>query len=305
MNKLYMMIGLPASGKSTIAKEISKKENAIIISTDNLRQELLKDVNSQECNEIIFKEAEKRLKEHLSANRDVIFDATNINYKQRRDWLNRFNKCNIRKIAILVATPYEECLERNKKRKKKVPEEVITRMYHSFYVPQYFEGFDEIHVRYNSDYRFFFEGLEDIQQDNPHHTLTVLKHCEKVSNILCERYRSGVEKTAMSLVGLLHDIGKLKTKSFKNSKGEITQEAHFYNHEKVSAYDSLFYSKLRIIFEYGMDKKVALKIIKLIQWHMILHFDWEDKTINKYKRMLGFECWKYLESIHKADCEAR
>ncbi len=66
MNKLYMMIGLPASGKSTIAKEIAEKENAVIISTDDLRQELLNDVNSQADNNLIFKEAEKRLKQNIS-----------------------------------------------------------------------------------------------------------------------------------------------------------------------------------------------------------------------------------------------
>ena len=69
-------------------------------------------------------------------------DATNINYKRRRDWLNRFNKYNVEKIAILVATPYEECIERNSIRKRKVPEEVITRMYQNFYAPQYYEGFN-------------------------------------------------------------------------------------------------------------------------------------------------------------------
>ena len=305
MNKLYMMIGLPASGKSTIAKEISKKENAVIISTDSLRQEMLNNIDSQECNEIIFKEAEKRLKEHLAVNRNVIFDATNINYKKRRDWLNRFNKYNVRKIAILVATPYEECVERNLARSKQVPEEVITRMYQSFYVPQYFEGFDEIQVRYNSDYILFFEELKDIEQDNSYHTLSVLKHCEKVSQILNNEYEGHIENFVLGLAGLLHDIGKLKTKSFKNSKGEITEDAHFYNHEKVSAYDSLFHSKIRILLENEKCNRQILKIIKLIQWHMILHFNWEEKTINKYKRMLGFECWKYLESIHKADCEAR
>lgn len=43
----------------------------------------------------------------------------------------------------------------------------------------------------------------------------------------------------------------------------------------------------------------------LIQWHMLLHFDLSEKTITKYKNMLGEDTWKDLEILHKADCEAR
>lgn len=302
MVKFYMMIGLPASGKSTIAKEIAERENAVIISTDDLRQELLNDVNSQENNNLIFKEAERRLKTNIEAGRNVIFDATNINYKKRRDWLNRFNKYAVKKIGILVATPYEECLERNAWRERKVPEEVIKRMYFNFYIPQYYEGFNDIQIKYNSGYMFAFEDLQDIPQDNPHHTLTVLRHCEKVQNIL-DKVQPQFEPTALNRAGLLHDIGKLKTKTFVNMKGEITDIAHFYNHEKVSAYDSLFNFTIKEWYSRDNIHKV-LYTLKLIQWHMLLHFDLSEKTVTKYKNMLGEDTWRDLEMLHEADCEA-
>jgi len=303
MNEFYMMIGLPASGKSIIAEEIAERKNAVIISTDELRQELLGDVNSQSDNNLIFKEAEKRLKENINNGKNVIFDATNVNYKKRIDWLNRFNKYDVKKIAILVATPYEECLERNAKRERKIPEEVITRMYHNFYIPQYFEGFDEIDIRYNSDYLFFFDDLNDMCQDNPHHTLTVLNHCKKVEEILSNQNKK--LSTPLNFAGRLHDIGKLKTKTFINKRGETTDIAHYYNHEKVSAYDSLFYINLRSRVEMRRDMEFVLDTLKLIQWHMILHFDFSEKTINKYRKKFDNEFWKNLELLHKADCEAR
>ena len=303
MVKFYMMIGLPASGKSTIAKEIAERESAVIISTDDLRQELLNDVNSQENNNLIFEEAERRLKANIEAGRNVIFDATNINYKKRRDWLNRFNKYNVRKIGVLVATPYEECLIRNKQRERKVPEDVIKRMYFNFYIPQYYEGFDDIQIIYNSYHIFFFEDLVDMSQDNPHHTLTVLKHCLKVQEAL-QAQNNGLNRT-LNFAGKLHDIGKLKTKSFTNMKGETTNIAHFYNHEKVSAYDSLFHINLRSKVELLKDTGFMLETLKLIQWHMLLHQNLSEKTITKYKNMLGESTWKDLELLHKADCEAR
>ena len=87
---------------------------------------------------------------------NMIYDATNINYKKRMAFLQKINKMDVEKIAIMVATPYNECLERNASRERQVPEEVIKRMYYNFYVPQCFEGFDDIIVKYNSDFVFFF-----------------------------------------------------------------------------------------------------------------------------------------------------
>lgn len=300
MVKFYMMIGLPASGKSTIAKEIAERENAVIISTDDLRQELLNDVNSQENNNLIFVEAERRLKANIEAGRNVIFDATNINYKKRRDWLNRFNKYAVKKIGILVATPYEECLERNAWRERKVPEEVIKRMYFNFYIPQYYEGFNDIQIVYNETLPVKLDNLlkkMDMSQDNPHHTLTLKEHCMKVQEII----NSQEHRYYMRDIGLLHDIGKIETKTFVNTKGEKTDVAHYYNHEKVGAYISC----LNIDELWQLTTPDLINRANLIQWHMLLHFDLSEKTITKYKNMLGESTWKDLELLHKADCEAR
>lgn len=308
MKKFIMMVGLPASGKSTIAKKYAEKENAIIISTDELREELLGDEASQENNELVFKEAEKRIKENLNNNKNVIFDATNLSYKRRMNWLDKLHDHKTHMVAILVATPYEECIERNLKRERKVPEEVIKNMYYNFYVPQYCEGFSEIIVEYNSDYKFTFEDLKDISQDNPHHRLSVLEHCkmaEKYSSDLASE--KGVCTThTIVLAALLHDIGKLKTKTFINTKGEETEIGHFYNHEKVGAYDSLFYEtiKTELQSQVGLRVVIALRIIKLIQWHMLLWLDLSDKSIKKYKKFLGSFFWYDLQLLHIADKEA-
>lgn len=64
MVKFYMMIGLPASGKSTIAKEIAESEDAVIVSSDEIRKEF-GDVNDQSQNARVFEEAERRLKQNI------------------------------------------------------------------------------------------------------------------------------------------------------------------------------------------------------------------------------------------------
>ncbi len=306
MNKLYMMIGLPASGKSTIAKDIAKSEGAIIVSSDEIRKELFGDINDQSNNVKVFEEVINRAKFYLANKYNVIIDATNINYKKRRHLLNSIDNLHGKdRIAILVATPYEECLERNKLRERKVPEKVIKRMYFNFYIPQYYEGFDDIQIRYNSGYIFAFEDLEDMPQDNPHHTLTILEHCRKTQDIINKIQDNSYDvETPLSRAGLLHDIGKRETKTFLNMKDEITDIAHYYDHEKVSAYNSLFNFTIKQWIARDKINKI-LYTLKLIQWHMLLHFDLSEKTITKYKNMLGESTWKDLEVLHKADCEAR
>ena len=113
MNKLFMLIGLPASGKTTCGKRLAEVEDALIVSSDEIRKELLGDVNDQTKNEQVFKEVENRIINGLKE-RNVIYDATNINYKRRMAFLQKIK--NAEKIAFLIATPYEECIERNNTR---------------------------------------------------------------------------------------------------------------------------------------------------------------------------------------------
>ena len=290
MNKLFMLVGLPASGKTTCGKRLAEVEDALIVSSDEIRKELLGDQNDQTKNEEIFKEVESRIINGLKE-KNVIYDATNINYKRRMAFLQKIK--DVEKIALLIATPYDECIERNNKRERKVPEDVIKRMYYNFYIPQYYEGFDEIGIYFNTDRIYWtydlLKKLDKVSQDNPHHTLTIGKHCRKTAILLNDD---------MSIVGLLHDIGKAETKTFMNTKGIKTEIAHYYHHENVSAYMSLFYTDRR-------NEEKQLEIANLIQWHMLLHKELSEKTIEKYKKLLGEKTWLKLKLLYNADILAK
>lgn len=290
MNKLFMLVGLPASGKTTCGKRLAEVEDALIVSSDEIRKELLGNQNDQTKNEEIFKEVESRIINGLKE-KNVIYDATNINYKRRMAFLQKIK--DVEKIALLIATPYDECIERNNKRERKVPEDVIKRMYYNFYIPQYYEGFDEIRIYFNTDRIYWtydlLKKLDKVSQDNPHHTLTIGKHCRKTAILLNDD---------MSIVGLLHDIGKAETKTFMNTKGIKTEIAHYYHHENVSAYMSLFYTDRR-------NEEKQLEIANLIQWHMLLHKELSEKTIEKYKKLLGEKTWLKLKLLYNADILAK
>lgn len=302
MNKFTMMVGLVASGKSTISKELSSEDNSVILSSDDLREKLFEDINNQDGNDIVFETLHKLIKYYLSRNISVIYDATNINYKQRMELLKGLRNIDCYKQCILVATPYEKCLHQNSQRERQVPSYVIEKMYKNFYIPQYYEGWQDIQIVYNDDGYIFNinelfngeNGLNFINQDNPNHTFTIGKHCLE-SAWLCEEYNGNY---LLCKAAFLHDIGKRFTKDFKNSKGEVTEIAHYYQHHLVSAYDSLFYYK-------DLELEDRLKIANYIQWHMQPFFLDSEKAKNKFINLVGKEFYNDIMIFHEADKNAK
>ena len=137
MNKLYTMVGIPGSGKSTIANQIP---NAIIISSDAIRKELYGAEEIQGNGKQVFDLVYKRIGEELAKGHDVVFDATNLTPKAR----NAVFRFTAEHIAVFVNTPLDVCLKRNAARERKVPEKVIYRMYHNLTCPNKIEGFSKI-----------------------------------------------------------------------------------------------------------------------------------------------------------------
>lgn len=301
--KFLMMIGLPCSGKSTKATELATEYNATIFSSDALRQELFGDISCQTRNEELFKELHRRIKDCLKSGKSAIYDACNIHYKERKAFLAELKNISCKKICIIMATPYEECIKRSKVRERQVPEHAIKRMYMNFDPPWYYEGWDDIDIEYapNSFASLgwdidWAEKMQNFNQDNPHHTMSLGDHCLSVKRYLCKTYQTIKSSIGCELMhaALLHDNGKPFTKTFKNGKGEITEIAHYYSHEHTGSYDSLFYDIT------GLHLYVAV----LIRWHMQPYF-WEkdnnEKLHNKYRNLWGDTLYKDVMYLHEAD----
>ena len=296
-----MLVGLPASGKSTYAKELAETHNANIHSSDSIREELSGDINNQNINDLVFKTLHSRVKEDLTNGKSCIYDATNINYKRRMAFLNELNKIPCEKICVFMATPYEVCLKNNRfYRDRKVPEEVIERMYRHFDVPYWYEGWDDIEViyidethkeYYGTPYGFLNHYKFD-DQHNSHHQLTLGKHCEKAWYYISQK-QSGwdAHKVELRVATMLHDCGKPFCKTFKNNKGEITKEAHYYDHQYTGSYNSFFW---------GTDDIGSLTVATLIRWHMQPYFIKEEKTLNKYRKLWGEDLYKDIMLLHEA-----
>lgn len=86
MRKLFILIGISFSGKSRWTDSyIEKHPETIVVCPDEIRKELTGDISNQNRNYEVFERAHSETKLWLERNENVIFDATNVSAKSRRD----------------------------------------------------------------------------------------------------------------------------------------------------------------------------------------------------------------------------
>jgi predicted kinase len=289
-NTFIMLVGLPASGKSTLAQEYAEEYHAVIESSDAMREELFGDVSVQDKNKELFEALHKRIKEDLAFGLSVVYDACNISYKRRKAFLDEIKNLCSHKICVVMCTPYDECIKRNMHRERVVPRSVIERMYMNFNIPYWYEGWDEIKLKYTELYpkldkpEYFPVMTATYNQQNSHHKQSLGMH----SYLTAHHFSFN---TPLYYAGLLHDCGKEFTQVFHNAKGEPTKEAHYYNHQYVGCYESLFFD----------TRSKNLEVATLIMWHMEPYFFKEQKTFDKYKNLWGEELYNDILLLHMAD----
>lgn len=307
--KLIMLIGLPGSGKSTFAENYKLKyPETKIHSSDKIREEICNDISNQSKNDEVFTLLHKRIKEDLIQGNDCIYDATNISRKRRTAMLEQLNKIHCKTVCYLIATPYEVCLTQNNKRIKPVPEGVITNMYMHFDIPSYNEGWDLIEIVYMNpnfsnaygEWTQFIPDTMSYDQDNKNHKLTLGNHCLQCLNYVGKKIGPEHERADdLVVAAALHDCGKPFTKTFYNHKGELTENAHYYRHENVGAYNSLFYNMDNV----NVDK---LYIAFLIRWHMLPHqySQFNEKTKLKWQNRIDTDMWEDINTLNEGDLYA-
>lgn len=140
---LRMLKGLPASGKSTYAKELEETGEWVRTNKDDIRKAYFPDWTFKDEKEVIYIQ-DCDIEAELSAGSNVVVDDTNFNPKHEVR-LKKLAKDNNAEFEVLfIDTALEECIQRNKKRPNSVPQEVILDMYKKYVAP-----FKEEHVKYD------------------------------------------------------------------------------------------------------------------------------------------------------------
>lgn len=287
MPNFIMLVGIPAVGKDTWAREyIEKHPYTVIHSSDDIREELYGDASHQGSPIKVFEQMRSRTLRDLRAGKDVIYNATNIKYKDRKSILSQLKKIdNLTCYCKIFVAPVEVCKERNAKRDRAVPDFVYDRMLKSFQVPFYEEGFASIEVIKTwdgSELEYMKEIIKKVKafgdQKNPHHTLSLWEHCQECG-------RLALEKDYFAIPCYFHDFGKVFTQTF-DEEGI----AHYYGHESWGAY---------LVLCFGYHHCVA----EVVCYHMMPYDYKGGKEV--WKERFGPHLWEKLEHIHECDVGAR
>ena len=140
---VVLSIGLPGSGKSTWFK----RHKILPLSSDMVRILLFDDVTEQRYQDLVFSTLRSMLRARLLARRPWNYlDATNLSPHERRSWIKLAHDFGYEAHAVFFDVPPEVCIDRNRRRERNVPEDVMQRMVAKLRAPKFEEGFAKITV---------------------------------------------------------------------------------------------------------------------------------------------------------------
>lgn len=132
--KLILTVGLPGSGKTTWAQEVSSQypDKVVRLNKDDIGERMFgkgfHSAHTKRRMQLINSEQQMLLKKHLTEGKVVILDDTHTRMRSVQMLVQLANSHGASVEAQYFDISVEECLSRNAKRDRNVPEEVIRKM---------------------------------------------------------------------------------------------------------------------------------------------------------------------------------
>jgi predicted kinase len=149
MSKVYVLVGVPGSGKSTWVSNQDWAKDCIYVSSDYFVEEeaerqgktyneVFKDYATEAISLMLDKVIEAR-----EEGKDIIWDQTSVSVKSRKKKFQMLP--DYEHIAVVFSTPEpEEHARRLNRPGKYIPKEVLESMIKNFEMPTEEEGFKEV-----------------------------------------------------------------------------------------------------------------------------------------------------------------
>lgn len=130
-----IMVGMPASGKTTAAKAITKKGNWVNVNRDDLRFSLFGadgwvDYKFSKEKERLVTDAQEQIVSHAAMmNKNIIISDTNLNPIIRKKWIDTLNNLGYKVEVQDFEITLDEALKRDYNRPNSVGRNVIMQMW--------------------------------------------------------------------------------------------------------------------------------------------------------------------------------
>lgn len=308
MKKIKILAGVAGVGKSTYINQ-HKKENDIVLSSDQLRIELYGNLEEgNKYNGEVFNELNNRLRQAIkTGDGDIYYDTTAVSRKQRAGLYKQIKKTaelNDYEIeVVLLHKPLEQIKEQNNERTgfARVPDDVIERMYKalqaprigvdcdSFQViaPDFSEYMDEINHRVNESH------------NSPYHAESLQEHMDMVN-------RSAKETNNERLIELAyhHDLGKAVSRTRNNKRSLATDYIrHLYGeHDRYMGHENVGSIYYLVKNKDNLTPDVS-DMSMMIEYHMLAHEQIPAQLIHRDK--LSPEMLETLAEFAEIDSKAR
>lgn len=143
MPTLYILVGVPGSGKTTYAKQ--RFPGIVRIGSDDLRKKLFGTALTLRGHRQVHRILQRLAAARLRSGKDVVIDCMNVTRTSRRVYFQLCPKgCRVE--AIYLETPLLQMIRNNRARTRQIP--VIGIVWNRLRLrrPSYREGFDRIRV---------------------------------------------------------------------------------------------------------------------------------------------------------------
>ena len=144
--KLSITVGIPGCGKSTWldAEPLCLTDGFVILCPDDFRKDITGQDYYPPAEDFVWAQVKTTARVLARRGYHVVIDATALSKWSRAQWVKIANDLEVDITVYVFDTPISICKIRNASRDRKVPEDVIDRMYAQFQRPDETEGFAQI-----------------------------------------------------------------------------------------------------------------------------------------------------------------
>lgn len=192
-NILAFTVAPPGAGKTYFSTRLEKVVPGLVrVSSDEIRKEITGSENDLSKDKEVWEAIHERVEIIANNSKDILFDATNVKFKNRNFLYKIAYKTNHHLVSFVLLTSKEKCFAQNKNRERVVPEDVIEKMFKNLE----YSSLDEVDLvvyidEFNKDnltYRFRMLGAKSL---TPKANSTYLEMWNKIEEILEIRNRFG------------------------------------------------------------------------------------------------------------------